>query len=60
MLTVLAAFFIALGVGCATHYEKIVRNEFYGYPDVGYINFNEFVSSIICKPNLVHRNGSQV
>ncbi|KAI9288989.1 Frag1/DRAM/Sfk1 family-domain-containing protein [Umbelopsis sp. AD052] len=28
-----SAFFIALGVGCATHYEKIVRNEFYGYPD---------------------------
>ncbi|KAJ2958189.1 hypothetical protein NQZ79_g6209 [Umbelopsis isabellina] len=27
------AFFMALGVGCYTHYEKIVRNEFYGYPD---------------------------
>ncbi|KAL1919654.1 uncharacterized protein VTP21DRAFT_1585 [Calcarisporiella thermophila] len=26
------AFFIALIVGCYTHYYKIVENEFYGYP----------------------------
>ncbi|KAL1924932.1 uncharacterized protein VTP21DRAFT_4586 [Calcarisporiella thermophila] len=26
------AFFIALIVGCLTHYHKIVENEFYGYP----------------------------
>ncbi|KAI8387975.1 Frag1/DRAM/Sfk1 family-domain-containing protein [Radiomyces spectabilis] len=28
-----SAFFIALLVGCYTHYEKIVQNEYYGYPD---------------------------
>ncbi|KAI8065631.1 fgf receptor activating protein [Gongronella butleri] len=33
------AFFIALVVGCYTQYEKIVRNEFYGYPQ-------EFVPSV--------------
>ncbi|OZJ04800.1 hypothetical protein BZG36_01851 [Bifiguratus adelaidae] len=28
-----SAFFSALVVGCLTQYEKIVRNEYYGYPD---------------------------
>ncbi|RUS34173.1 hypothetical protein BC938DRAFT_482140 [Jimgerdemannia flammicorona] len=28
------AFFFALIVGCYTHYHKIVRNEYYGYPEV--------------------------
>ncbi|CAG8702252.1 1805_t:CDS:2, partial [Gigaspora margarita] len=27
------AFLFALFVGCYTHYRKIVKNEFYGYPD---------------------------
>jgi hypothetical protein len=30
---ILVAFFAALIVGSYTHYNKIVRNEFYGYPD---------------------------
>ncbi|KAI8081582.1 Frag1/DRAM/Sfk1 [Halteromyces radiatus] len=32
--TILAysAFLIALFIGCVTHYEKIVQNEYYGYP----------------------------
>lgn len=29
----LSAFFVALIVGCWLHYEKIVRNSSYGYPD---------------------------
>ncbi|KAI8342279.1 Frag1/DRAM/Sfk1 family-domain-containing protein [Chlamydoabsidia padenii] len=28
-----SAFLIALFAGCYTHYEKIVQNEYYGYPD---------------------------
>jgi hypothetical protein len=28
------AFLIALVVGCYTHYEKIVQNEHFGYPQV--------------------------
>jgi hypothetical protein len=28
-----AAFLSALLIGCALHYHKIVKNEWYGYPD---------------------------
>lgn len=28
-----SAFLLALAVGCYTHYYKIVRNEYFGYPD---------------------------
>ncbi|KAI9311698.1 Frag1/DRAM/Sfk1 family-domain-containing protein [Dichotomocladium elegans] len=28
-----SAFFVALLVGCYTHYYKIVQNEYFGYPD---------------------------
>lgn len=28
-----AAFLSALIIGCALHYHKIVKNEWYGYPD---------------------------
>ncbi|RKP09568.1 Frag1/DRAM/Sfk1 family-domain-containing protein, partial [Thamnocephalis sphaerospora] len=27
------AFLVALVVACLTHYEKVVRNQYYGYPD---------------------------